>query len=355
MKKTPCFDLHRELGGKIVDFAGWALPVQYQGILKEHEAVRTNCGIFDCSHMGQVFVKGPRTLEFLQKLISNNLNKIPDGKAIYSGMLNENGCFVDDLIVYRISASEAMVVVNASNIEKDFAWMKKVEREGGFGLSLDNRSEAMGLLALQGPDSPKYLNRVLGLDLSSIKRFGFVVLNYEGQQGYICRTGYTGEEGVELVFPNEVVAGMMKAFVDAGVTPCGLGARDSLRLEKGYSLYGHEITDKTNALEAGLAWTVDFAKDDFIGKQALEAVKSHGPTRKLIGFVMDGKAMARQGDLVVDAQEKEIGIVTSGTFSPTLKIGIGLAYVPSGYEDDSIRLQVRNKILTAKRCSRSFV
>ena len=355
MKKTACYEVHRKLGGKIVDFAGWALPIQFEGILKEHEIVRTKCGIFDCSHMGQVFVKGEKTLDFFQKLISNNIEKIPDGKAIYSGMLNEKGGFVDDLIVYRISSTEAMAVINASNIEKDVAWMEKVIQESGYDLSLEDRSDQMGLLALQGPSSPEFLNKVLGLDLSEIKRFGFATLNYQGSEGYICRTGYTGEEGVELVFPNDVMPMLLNAFVESGVAPCGLGARDSLRLEKGYSLYGHEIDDTTNAIEAGLSWTVDLGKDDFIGKGALEEVKAKGATRKMVGFQMEGRAMARQGDLVVDQDGQDIGVVTSGTFSPTLKVGIGLAYVPSSFDTETLNLKVRKKVLPATVVTRNFI
>lgn len=355
MKKTACFELHKELGGKIVDFAGWALPIQFKGILAEHEAVRTRCGIFDCSHMGQAFFRGKDTLSFLQFLISNNLEKIPDGKAIYSGMLDDFGCFVDDLIVYRISQSEAMAVINASNIEKDIEWMLKVAKDKGYNVEISDRSDEMGLLALQGPESPKFLKSVLGLDLVSIKRFGFVTFEFNGQEGFICRTGYTGEEGVELVFPNSVITELFRKFVESGVEPCGLGARDSLRLEKGYSLYGHEITDQTNAIEAGLSWTVDFEKESFMGKEALMKVKEDGPNRKLIGFRMDGKSMGRQGDLIVNESEDVIGEVTSGTFSPTLKVGVGLAYVPKDYRLDSLNIKVRKRVLSAKVWSRDLL
>jgi len=355
MKKTACYDVHREQGGKIVDFAGWALPIQFQGILKEHEAVRTRCGIFDCSHMGQVFVKGPKVLDYFQNLISNNIEKISDGKAIYSGMLNEEGGFVDDLIVYRISPTEAMAVINASNIDKDVAWMKKVEKDGEYGLSIEDRSDEMGLVALQGPESPKFLQETLGIDLKAIKRFGFITFNFEGQDGFLCRTGYTGEEGVELVFPNGVMPKLLKAFIDHGVTPCGLGARDSLRLEKGYSLYGHEIDDTTNAIEAGLSWTVDLEKNDFIGKSALLKIKEEGTKRKLVAFKMEGKAMARQGDVIVDEDENELGTVTSGTFSPSLKGGIGLAYVPSSFTKKQLHIKVRKRVLTANLCKRDFL
>lgn len=355
MKKTACYDVHLDLGAKMVDFAGWSMPVQYGSMIKEHESVREACGLFDCSHMGQVFVEGSDAEAFIQKLISNNLQRIRHGKAIYSGMLTEAGTFVDDLIVYWRGENRFMIIVNASNIEKDVAWMKQVAETEGQNVEVDDRSEGHGLLAIQGPQAPQVVEKLFPGVYGELESFSFVETQHAGAPGFICRTGYTGEAGVEVIFPNEVMPQLMRAFIEAGALPCGLGARDSLRLEKGYSLYGHEITDETHALEAGLAWTVDLAKTDFIGKAALEKVKAEGQAHRLIGFVMEERAIARHGDDVCDAQGQAIGKVTSGVFSPALKKGIGLAYVPSDLEGDEVFMKVRKKVMKAKRHKRAFV
>jgi aminomethyltransferase len=355
VQKTALNDYHREIGARMVDFAGWDMPIQFKSIINEHLAVRKNCGVFDCSHMGQFFVTGAQAESFVEQLITNSLSKIDVGKAIYSPMLFENGTFVDDLIVYWLDQNSFMFVVNASNIDKDLTWMKDVAEKMGGDIQIQNRSDELSLLAVQGPKSPEFLEKVLALDFQSMKPFGFMEMDFDGVKGWCCRTGYTGELGVELVIPNEVAVETLKALVEAGVEPCGLGARDLLRLEKGYSLYGHEIDDSNDPLSTGLQWTVDMKKEVFIGKSALENMIKNGHQKKLVGYKVEGRALARHGAKVFSSDGREIGVVTSGAFSPTLKQGIGLAYIEASHDADDLLLEVRQKKIEAKLHSRTFV
>lgn len=339
----------------MVDFSGWLLPVQYSGILKEHETVRTDCGVFDTSHMGELRVKGPGAKAFVNRVISNNLDKISVGQALYSPLLTEEGTFVDDLIVYEISESEIFIVVNASNIEKDFAWICSKQKEFSFTGSVENESETYSMLAVQGPKAPAVLDKIFPGEYSKLKPFSFSQLNFQGSGLFFSRTGYTGEEGVELIVKNEGAVALFQALLKAGAVPCGLGARDSLRLEKGYSLYGHEIDDTTNAFEAGLGWTVDMSKKDFVGKAALERIKAAKPARKLVGLTMIDKGIPRNlYDVVTESGEK-IGYITSGTHAPSLGQNIALAYIPADYAGEKILVDIRGKKLWAKIGKRKFI
>ena len=354
-QKTAIYEYHKELNARLVDFAGWEMPIQYQSILKEHESVRENCGLFDCSHMGQFFVEGPDAQKFIEQLITNSLSKIKVGKAIYSPMLYDNGTFVDDLIVYWLADQCFMLVVNASNIDKDFSWLEGVISKYEFDVQLKDRSSELSLLAIQGPKAPDLLNAHLDGIFDQLDSFEFKTIDVDGSQAWCCRTGYTGEKGVEVILPNDKAVALMKVFVEAGAAPCGLGARDTLRLEKGYSLYGNEIDDAHDPFTAGLKWTVDMNKADFVGKTALEAVLKEGSPQVLVGYKVGGRALARHGAKVFNAQDQEIGVVTSGAFSPTLKQGIGLAYIHSNHQEDHIYLNVRNKKIEAKIHPRTFV
>ncbi|MDD7984927.1 glycine cleavage system aminomethyltransferase GcvT [Lentisphaera marina] len=353
--KTALFDNHEKHGGRIVDFAGWALPVQYDSIIKEHQAVRESAGVFDCSHMGQFFVSGPDASKFVNYMISNNLDKIEAGRGLYTGLLYENGTFVDDIIVYKKAEDNIFMVVNAANVDKDFAWFSEKLKEGSFDAKIVNRSDEYSLLAVQGPQAPEKLDQLFPGLYGQLKTFGHCEIEYSGQTGLMCRTGYTGEAGVELIIKNAAAGELFDALIEIGVKACGLGSRDSLRLEKGFSLYGHEINDQTNALEAGLGWVCDLNKDDFIGKLALEEIKAAGTTRKLVGFKATVRPIPRDGDKLLDSVGKEIGFVTSGTMSKALDCGIGLAYICKNYSADKVQVQTRRKLMEVELCGRSFV
>jgi aminomethyltransferase len=353
--KTALYDNHEKHGGRIVDFAGWALPVQYDSILKEHQAVRDNVGVFDCSHMGQFFVSGPDASKFVNYMISNNLDKIEAGRGLYTGLLYENGTFVDDIIVYKKAENDIFMVVNAANVDKDFAWFSEKLKESKFDAKLVNRSNEYSLLAVQGPEAPAKLDQLFPGLYENLKTFGHCGIEYAGESGLMCRTGYTGEAGVELIIKNSVAGELFDTLIDIGVKACGLGSRDSLRLEKGFSLYGHEINDTTNALEAGLGWVCDLSKEDFIGKSALEKVKAEGTTRKLVGFKASVRPIPRDGDTLLDKDGKEIGFVTSGTMSKALDCGIGLAYICKAYSGDTVQVQTRRKLMEVELCGRTFV
>jgi len=352
LKKTALYDAHLAHGGRMVDFGGWSLPVQYLSVIREHEAVRGACGVFDTSHMGQLFVRGKGSVPFLQKLLSNNVDRIGAGRSIYSGLLTEAGTFVDDLIANRVSDEEFLLVVNASNIDKDEAWIRK--HAAGFEVTVENASETLSMLAIQGKTAPALLEKLFPGEYGKLGSFSFSRAAWKGAPAFFCRTGYTGEAGVEVILPNEAAPALFEAVLAAGAVPCGLGSRDSLRLEKGYSLYGHEIDDTTNALEAGLGWTVDFSKPDFIGKSALAAVKAEGPKRRLVGLVMEERGVPRNGYPVHGLGGEAIGAVTSGTFGPSLKENIALAYVPAAYREPQVKVAIRDKQLTARITKRDF-
>lgn len=325
LKKTPLNAVEKELGGRMVDFGGWELPVQFSGILEEHEAVRTNAGVFDVSHMGEITVRGPQALALLQHATCNDVAKLVDGRAHYTGLLYPNGGFVDDILIYQIAPNDFFLVVNASNSDKDFAWLEQAAR--GMDVEVRNRSAEYAQLAVQGPNAERMLQAMTGVPLQDIKYYHFDRGDVDGAPAIVSRTGYTGEDGFEIYVSPEHAPRILKKLVDAGVKPCGLGARDTLRLEAKMALYGNDIDDTTTPIEADLGWIVKLDKGDFTGRNVLEREKQEGPRRKLVGFEMADRGIARHGYPVVDGSE-EIGVVTSGTHSPTLKKAIGLAYLP---------------------------
>lgn len=325
LKKTPLNEFHKQLGGKMVDFGGWELPVQYSGILDEHQAVRERAGVFDVSHMGEITVKGPAALQLLQKATCNDVSRLDDGRAQYSGLLYPTGGFVDDLWVGRRGENDYLLVVNASNADKDFEWITDCAK--GMDVEVRNVSNDYALLALQGPKAQEILQKLTDSDLTKIKYYRFAPAIVDGAKGIISRSGYTGEDGFEIFLSPADATRIMKKLIDAGVQPCGLGARDTLRLEAKMALYGNDIDHSTTPIEADLGWIVKLEKGDFMGRDVLQRENAEGPKRRLVGFEMVDRGIARHGYPVVDGSE-EIGVVTSGTHSPTLKKAIGLAYLP---------------------------
>jgi aminomethyltransferase len=313
--RTPLYARHVALGARLVPFAGWEMPVQYEGVIQEHRAVRTDAGAFDVSHMGEIDVEGPRVQELLQSLLSNDLAKLEDGTAQYTLLTNERGGIIDDLIVYRLSQFHYLLVVNASNADADFRWLK--EREIG-GSEVRDASDEYALIAVQGP------NAIAKLGLEPAPPFTFAEERLEGIECMVNRTGYTGEDGCEILCMAEDGAALWDAVLAREVTACGLGARDTLRLEASLPLHGNEITPDTDAVSAGLGWTCALDAKEFTGSDVLRRIKAEGPERKLVSFVMEEKAIPRQG-MRIDGG----GEVTSGTHSPTLDVGIGMGYVPS--------------------------
>ncbi|AQX10503.1 glycine cleavage system aminomethyltransferase GcvT [Elizabethkingia ursingii] len=358
MKRTALFDKHVSLGAKIVPFAGFEMPVQYSGVTEEHFAVREKAGMFDVSHMGQFFIEGPGSKELLQKVTTNNVDTLEDGKAQYSCLPNENGGIVDDLIVYKIADEKYFVVVNASNIDKDWNHISKYNT---FGAKMTNASDDMSLIAIQGPKATEILQKLTDTQLADIPYYNFTIGAVAGVQDVIIsNTGYTGSGGFEIYFKNENAVTLWDALTESGeefgMIPCGLASRDTLRLEKGFCLYGNDIDDTTSPIEAGLGWITKFDKD-FVSKEVFAKQKEEGITRKLVGFEMQEKAIPRHDYEVVDAEGNVIGKVTSGTMSPMKKIGVGLAYVakPHFKLGSDIFIRIRNKDIPAKVVKLPFV
>ncbi|HEV8579855.1 MAG TPA: glycine cleavage system aminomethyltransferase GcvT [Thermoanaerobaculia bacterium] len=345
LRRTPLHESHLEAGGKMVEFAGWEMPVQYAGVIEEHRAVRTAAGLFDVSHMGEVRVRGPRAEAVLQRMTPNDVAKLTPGRAHYSGLLTERGTYVDDLLVYRLAPEDFLVVVNASNAARDFAWM--AERAAGEAEVVDE-SDRFALLALQGPRALEVLAPLASGEISGLKYYGFLQGQVDGAPAIISRTGYTGEDGFELYLAPEDAPRIWRRLLSAGAMPAGLGARDTLRLEAAMALYGHEIDETTTPFEAGLGWVVKLDKGDFIGREALVAQKAQGVPRKLAGFEVQGRGIARQGHTVVSDGDT-VGGVTSGTWSPTFEKALGMAYVPPemAAPGTPLTLEVRGKALPA--------
>jgi aminomethyltransferase len=328
LRRTPLYDLHRELGAKLIDFGGWEMPVQYAGILEEHRAVRERVGLFDVSHMGEFDVTGPDALACLQRLTPNDVAKLADGRIHYSAFLTEKGTFVDDLLVYRKSADNYLLVVNAGNTPKDFAWA--VDHAQG-NVHFADRSADYALIAVQGPRAAALLARVSKPDPSDLPYYGFRDTAVSGRLALVSRTGYTGEDGFEVYCRPDDAAFLFRALLDEGraegAVPCGLGARDTLRLEAKMALYGNDIDDTVTAFEADLGWIVKMGKADFLGREALAAQKAAGVPRRLVGFEMVDRGIGRHGYPAKTAAGP--GLVTSGTHSPTLGKPIGLALLPA--------------------------
>lgn len=359
MKKTKFYDVHKKLGAKLVDFAGYEMPVQYSSIIDEHRAVRTSVGVFDVSHMGEIFVEGENALDFVQHITTNNASKLSDGRVQYSAMCYEDGGIVDDLLVYRFNENKYMLVVNASNKDKDFEWMKKNNK---FNAELVDKSDEYSLLAVQGPNSQKVIQKLTDVKLEEIEYYHFVETKVAGVEMILSRTGYTGELGYEIYFIGDesTAEKVWNAIFEAGeefeIKPVGLGARDSLRLEMGFCLYGNDIDKTTNPIEAGLSWITKLKKGEFIGREPIAKVKEEGVTRKLVPLTTDQKAFPRHGyDVTVDG--RKIGYVTSGTVSPILGKPIALAYVEKEYaqEGTEVNITIRDKEIPVQIVKLPFV
>ena len=356
MKQLVLSDLHEALGGKMVEFAGYYMPIQYEGVKAEHHTVRNEVGVFDVSHMGEVFVSGKNALDFLQYITTNDVSKLTPGKIQYTCLPNAKGGIVDDFLLYMIAKNNYLLVVNASNMKKDLAWINKYNT---FGCKVDNQSDNYSLLAVQGPKSIELLQELTSEDLTEIKYYNFKVGSIAGiDEVILSRTGYTGEIGFELYVKNESVKQLWVALFNTSIElkPIGLAARDTLRLEKGFCLYGNDINDTTSPIEAGLGWITKFSKE-FVNHKQLKVQKEGGATKKLIGLELIDKGIARNGYPIVNAEGTEIGIVTSGTMSPTLNKAIAMAYVPKELSkiDSEILIQVRNKQIRAKVVAMPFL
>ncbi len=351
MKNTALTHIHKALGAKIVPFAGYNMPVQYKGVNAEHLAVRNSVGVFDVSHMGEFHLKGKNATALLQKITSNDVSKLYDGKVQYSCMPNADGGIVDDLLVYRIKEDEYMLVVNASNMQKDWDW---INRHNDLQVHMRNDSDTMSLLAVQGPKASQALQSLTDVDLENMKYYTFEIGKFAGFDDIIISaTGYTGSGGFEIYMKNEQAEAVWNAVFEAGkafdIQPCGLAARDTLRLEMGFCLYGNDIDDTTSPIEAGLGWITKFTKD-FVNSEALKKQKETGVSRKLAGFEMLERAIPRHGYPIVDSEGNALGHVTSGTMSPSLGKGIGMGYVRKDMSKigTKIYIQIRKKSVPAQ-------
>ena len=351
MKKTKLFNIHEKLGAKIVDFAGYKMPVQYSSIIAEHKAVRNSVGVFDVSHMGEIFIIGEKALDFVQEITVNDASKLTPGRVQYSAMCYKDGGIVDDLLVYKINDEKFMLVVNASNIEKDFNWMLE---NNNFGVEILNNSDDYSLLAVQGPNSKKVLQKICDKDLD-LEYYHFFEAKIAGVDMIVSRTGYTGELGYEIYFTGDesIAEKIWEKIFESGkefnIQPVGLGARDTLRLEMGFCLYGNDIDKTTNPLEAGLGWITKLKKEHFIAQDVLLKVKEEGLKRKLVPLVTEERVFPRHGyDLTVNG--KKVGTVTSGTVSPILERPIALGYVDKEFagEGNTINFMIRDKEVPAK-------
>lgn len=345
MRKTAIYSIHVANNAKIVDFAGWQMPISYFGIIEEHLAVRKHAGLFDVSHMGEILVRGKDALNFCQFLSTNDLSKIKDRQAQYSLMCNNEGGVIDDLLIYKVNNNEFLFCVNASNTDKDFNWM--LENRNGFDVKVDNVSFLYSQLALQGPESVKIVEKIFGSEVTSIRAFHFEKIQRNGWEVLISRTGYTGEDGFEMYVPwdrgPELWNNILEETDGTSFLPCGLGSRDTLRLEMGYSLYGCEIDESINPLEAGLQRYVKFNKGSFIGRESLEKYSKAGFRKRLVTFEMIDRAVPRKGYKIY-SENNIVGYVTSGTFSPSLKRSIGLGMAdPTNVKEDVLSVDIRGK------------
>ncbi len=345
LRKTHIYAYHSE-HGHIVDFGGFAMPVWYEGIIPEHNAVREAVGMFDTSHMGRVFAEGPDTEDFLNYVVTNDVSRLTLDKGLYTVMCNPSGGIVDDLILYELAEDRFLIVYNASNREKDFGWLSSNTK--GFDVKLSDVSDDVAMIAVQGPRAEETLQKITEEDLSGVGRFEIKDVEISGCDGKAARTGYTGEDGFEVFVLDTPLDDPGKALrvwndlVEAGAKPCGLGARDSLRLEAGLSLYGNDIDDSTNPLEAGLRWVVKFKKPGyFVGKRALQNVQEEGVSKTLVGIMMEERGIPRHGYEIMNSEEEPIGVVTSGGMSPTLGVGIAMGYVPPEYKELGTKVMVK--------------
>jgi len=347
MRKTPLYQYHVALGAKMVPFAGFEMPMQYTGVVREHLAVRHQAGLFDVSHMGEIMVSGAKAVDLIQYVFSNDIKRLDIGQAQYGYMPNAKGGIIDDLLVYRIDSQSYLLVVNAANVEKDWNWL--VTHNKVFGASLQNQSDQWSLLALQGPQATSLLRKLTDTNIGSIPSYRFDYVKVAGvDQVLISATGYTGSGGYELYVQNKGVEKIWNSLIENGVEPCGLAARNTLRIEMGYCLYGNDIDDTTSPLSAGLSWCTSFSKD-FVSKNQLEQEKVTGILKKRVGFVLTERGIPRQGYALEDESGNDIGIVTSGTQSPSLEKGIGMGYVleEQAIVGNTIYVVIRNKQVPA--------
>jgi len=354
LKKTPLNKAHRELGGKMVDFGGWDMPVQYSGVIAEHLRTREHSGLFDVSHMGEFWVEGEDAIEFVNRLTTNDVTKLVDGQAHYSALTREDGTVVDDLLVYRFDQGKLLLVVNAGTTEKDWDWITSHTKDEN--ITLTNVSADYCQIAVQGKDAIGILQKLTDEKLDEIKYYHFTVGKVDGVDAIISRTGYTGEDGFEVYANKDFAEQLWNKFLETGnfgtetgILPCGLAARNTLRLESAMSLYGHEISDEITPLEANLGWICKLNKGEFLGRDTLAKLKEKGLERKLVGFEMTDKGIARD-DFDVYINDKKVGFVTSGSPAPFLKKNIGLAFVPSEFANigQEIKIDVRGKHLAAR-------
>jgi aminomethyltransferase len=351
LKRTPLYEQHVALGARLVEFGGWEMPVQYSGIIDEHRAVRTHAGLFDVSHMGEFKVEGPDALAFLQHLVPNDVSRLVINQALYTQLCLPDGGTIDDLIIYYLAENHYMLVVNAANIDKDFAWVQ--QQANNFDIRAFNQSDTTALLALQGPEAQAILQPLTEVDLSTIRYYHCSPGVVSGTNCIISRTGYTGEDGFELycapVDAPKLWNDLLAAGKDHGLLPAGLGARDTLRLEAGYCLYGHELDEQTNPLEANLGWTVKLNKSEFIGRDALLKVKEEGPKRKLIGVEMIERGVCRGGYAIYE-NDQQIGTLTSGAPGPALNKNIGMGYVEASHAitGKTVHIDIRGKRTAAQ-------
>ena len=361
MAVTPLNAQHKELGAKMTDFGGWEMPVEYTGIISEHQAVRERAGLFDVSHMGEFLVKGEDAGEFLDYLLTNKISDLASGKAVYSPMCYFDGGIVDDLLIYKLAKDKYFLVVNAANTKKDFDWITEQGQDFSGQVVIEDHSQNYALLALQGPRAEKILSQLTDYNLKKMSAFSCTEMEIASIEALVSRTGYTGEDGFEIYLKPDKSVELWQKLLTAGeaegLKPAGLGARDTLRLEKCLCLYGNEISKDTNPLEAGLGWTVKFAKEDFIGKESLQEIKEAGLKRRLVGFIVKGRGIARHDYPILNEAEEEIGFVTSGSYSPSLEENIGLGYLKEGYwqPGQKINIKVRSRIIAAEVVEIPFI
>ena len=357
IKKTPLYKVHKDLGGKIIDFSGWALPVQYGGIISEHQAVRNFAGLFDVSHMGEIEISGKDAGGFVQELITNDISNLKDHQILYTPMCNENGGIIDDLLVYKFKESHYLLVVNAANIDKDWKWI--INNKKGYNVYLDDRSNEISLIALQGPKAEAILGKLVDIDLSKLRFFYFEPqVNIQGINALVSRTGYTGEDGFEIYCSNEDVEKLWDLLLNAGrefgLQPAGLGARDTLRFEAGLPLYGNEIGEDISPLEGGLSYFVKLDKGDFIGRDALEKQREEGLKRKLVGIELE-KGIPRQAYRVL-REGRPVGEITTGYRSPSLNTNIAMALIETDHaiQGQEIQVEIREKVFPGRVVSKNF-
>ena len=355
MKKTCLHSIHIDLGALMAPFAGFDMPISYEGIEAEHRAVRSNVGVFDVSHMGEVLVTGDQATLFVNYIFSGDVSKLPAGSCQYGMMLNDNGGVVDDLLVYKRDEFEYFLVINASNIDKDFDWIKK--HAAKYDVTVDNQSDLWSELAIQGPKAEKMIEKALKIDGSDLAFYTFKDLKTnDGRRMILSRTGYTGEDGFELYAPHDVIVDAWNKLMKEGAAPCGLGCRDTLRFEAGLPLYGDELTDEITPIEAGLGMFAKLDKDHFIGRDALIAQKAEGPKKKVVGLEVEGRAIPRHGYDVLNAEGEKVGEITTGYHSITLDRNLAMALVDAKYAalDTPLQVQVRKKVFPAKVIKKRF-